>query len=357
VRFRIFNAGKNLSHLRFVCDCRFVNTTGRENAPKKNHKRFNSAITILLALTSLLISEATAVSENTKDWITGLPREPIHVKAWPDGKKVAICFIFYVEVWGFGHGPNFRPDMVARDPDVVDESFRQYAIEWGVPRVGRLFNEQGMPLSIALNALFPENHADVWKEFRSLVPKAPIIAHGINNSTELLPLKAGLDAQQAYIRRTLDLIEKDTGVRSRGWTSPSVYPNADTFSATTAEGITYSLDGMDSDVLSRLTTKSGQLILIPYPAVTVDMGQYLERLKQPSDIERLWIDYVTGLAREAEAHPDREATIVAIGIHPFVVGTPDGAEALRRVLENFKKQKLVWVTDVEAVLDASAEKQ
>lgn len=39
---------------------------------------------------------------------------------------------------------------------------------------------------------------------------------------------------------------------------------------------------------------------------------------------------------EAEAHPDREATIVAIGIHPFVVGTPDGAEALRRVLENFK---------------------
>jgi hypothetical protein len=40
----------------------------------------------------------------------------------------------------------------------------------------------------------------------------------------------------------------------------------------------------------------------------------------------------------------REATIVAIGIHPFVVGTPDGAEALRRVLENFKNQKPVWVT-------------
>jgi peptidoglycan/xylan/chitin deacetylase (PgdA/CDA1 family) len=247
--------------------------------------------------------------------------------------------------------------MVSRDPDVVDESFRQYAIEWGVPRVGRLFNEQGVPLSIALNALFPEDHPDTWKQFRSLVPKASIIAHGINNSTELLPLKAGLDAQQAYIRRTLDLIEKNTGVRSRGWSSPSVYPNADTFSATTAEGITYSLDGMDSDVLSRLTTKSGPLVLIPYPAVTVDMGQYFQRSKQPKDIEQLWIDYVSGLAREAEAHPDREATIVAIGIHPFVVGTPDGAEALRRVLENFKKQKLVWVTDTQAVLDAAGEKQ
>ena len=334
-----------------------MSRTEQENAPKNNRKGFGSAINILLALIGLLISAGPAASENTSDWITGLPREPIHVKAWPRGKKVAVCFILYVEVWGFGHGPNFRPDMVARDPDIVDESFRQYAIEWGIPRVGRLFNQQGMPLSIALNALFPENHPDLWNQFRSLVPKAPIIAHGINNSTELLPLGRGLDAQQAYIRRTLDLIEKNTGVRSRGWTSPSVYPNADTFTATAAEGITYSLDGMDSDILSRLITKSGPLVLIPYPAVTVDMGQYLERLKQPSDIGQLWIDYVTGLAREAEAHPDREATIVAIGIHPFVVGTPDGAEALRRVLENFKKQKLVWVTDVQVVLAAAGEKQ
>ena len=188
-----------------------------------------------------------------------------------------------------------------------------------------------------------------------MVPKAPIIAHGINNSTELLPLGRGLDAQKAYIRRTLDLIERDTGVRPSGWSSPSVYPNADTFAAAAAEGISYSLDAMDSDVLSRLATKSGSLVLVPYPVVTVDMGHYLERSKDPSDMERLWTDYVTELARDA-ASPDREATVVAIGIHPFVVGTPAGAAALRRVLENFKKQELVWVTDIQALLDASGEK-
>jgi hypothetical protein len=65
---------------------------------------------------------------------------------------------------------------------------------------------------------------------------------------------------------------------------------------------------------------------------------------------------VTELVREAEADPSREATIVAIGIHPFVVGTPAGAAALRRVLENFKKQKLVWLADVEAVLTAAGQK-
>jgi peptidoglycan/xylan/chitin deacetylase (PgdA/CDA1 family) len=297
-----------------------------------------------------------AASENAKDWITGLPREPIHVKAWPSEKKVAVCFVLYVEVWGFGHGPNFRPDTAARDPDVVDEAFRRYAIDWGIPRLGRLFNELGLPLSIALNALFPGEHPDIWKQLRSLAPNAPIIAHGINNSTELLPLGRGLDAQKAYFRRTLDLIEKDTSVRPRGWSSPSVYPNADTFAATAAEGITYSLDTMDSDVLSRLVTKSGPLILIPYPVVTVDMGHYLERSKDPSDMARLWTDYVTELAREAAAYPDRDATVVAIGIHPFVVGTPAGAAAFRGVLEDLKKQKLVWLTDVQAVLESAGER-
>ena len=94
--------------------------------------------------------------------------------------------------------------------------FVKYAINWGVSRVGRLFSDQGLPLSIALNALLPEQHPDVWKRFRSSVPKAPIIAHGLNNSTELLPLGRGLDAQKAYIRRTLDLIEKETGLRPHG---------------------------------------------------------------------------------------------------------------------------------------------
>ena len=304
----------------------------------------------------LFIPTVPAFSENGRDWITGLPREPIHVQAWPGAKKVAVCFVLYVEVWGLGHGPNFRPDTAARDPDVVDESFRQYAINWGIPRVGRLFSEQDLPLSIALNAMFLEQYADVWKQFRSLVPKAPIIAHGINNSTELLPLGRGLDAQKGYIQRTLDLIENGTGVRSRGWTSPSVYPNADTFTAAAAEGISYSLDAMDSDVLSRLAINSKSLVLVPYPVVTVDMGHYLERSKDPSDMERLWTDYVTELARDAAAYPDREATVVAIGIHPFIVGTPAGAAALRRVFENFKKQELVWVTDVEALLEAAGEK-
>jgi peptidoglycan/xylan/chitin deacetylase (PgdA/CDA1 family) len=306
----------------------------------------------VLVLLSMFICAPPAFSATKNDWITGLPREPINVKSWPLGKKVAVCFIFYVEHFGFGEGPNFRPDMLDRKPDVVDEGFRQYGIECGVNRVGRVFKEEGVPMSISLNALFPDQHSETWKLFRSLVPKAPIIAHGINNTTQLLPLGRGVEDQRQYIVKTLDMIEKGTGVRPQGWSSPSVYADADTFPACAAAGISYSLDAMDADTLSRLITKSGALVLIPYPPQPVDMGQYLPRHKEPRDIEHQWIDYVTELAKEAEQDPNREPTIVAIGVHPFVFGTPHGALALRRVLANLKSQKLVWLTDVQAVMDA-----
>ena len=106
---------------------------------------------------------------------------------------------------------------------------------------------------------------------------------------------------------------------------------------------------MDSDIISRLKTPNGPLVLLPYPVVTVDMGQQLARMKCPAEIETLWLDYVLELAAEARADPAREATTVVIGIHPFVVGTPDGAAAMRRVLSRLKKDDAVWLTDTDAI--------
>src|SRR5499427_8176884 len=290
------------------------------------------------------------LAQDAADWVTAFPRAPIPVAVWPAGRKVAVSFALFVEEFGFGQGPVFRPDLATRNPDLVNEAFRQYAIDWGVPRVSRLFKELDVPLSIVLNAEFPAKHASVWKEFRATQPNAPIIAHGMNNSNRGLPLGRGLAAQKAYIRETLDMIAGATGVRPAGWSSPSVYSNGDTMQAMADEGITYTLDQMDSDIISRLRTPDGPVVLLPYPVVTVDMGQYLARMKTPVEVEALWLDYVSELASESRSDPAREATTVVIGIHPFVIGTPDGSAALRRVLTHFKTEDAVWLTDTESIL-------
>src|SRR4051812_12291031 len=299
---------------------------------------------------------SATLAQDGIDRVTGFARAPVHVAAWPAGRKVAVSFALFVEEFGFGQGPVFRPDLATRNPDLVNEAFRQYAIDWGIARVGRLFKELNVPLTVVLNAEFPGAHASVWKEFRAAQPNAPIVAHGMNNTSHMLPLGRGLAEQRAYIRRTLDLIAGATGIKPTGWSSPSVYSNGDTMQAMAAEGISYNLDQMDSDIISRLKTPDGSLVLLPYPVVTVDMGQQFFKQKTAYEIETLWLDYVLELAREARADPAREATTVVIGIHPFVVGTPDGAAALRRVLMRLKMDDAVWLTDTEAMLKAASPK-
>jgi allantoinase len=316
---------------------------------KVRERGFVAGMVMLLAVQL----PSAALAQDGIDRVTGFPRDPVHVAGWPGGRKVAVSFALFVEEFGFGQGPVFRPDMVTRNPDLVNEAFRQYAIDWGIARVGRLFKELNVPLSIVLNAEFPGGNASVWKELRALQPNAPVIAHGMNNTSHQLPLGRGLADQKTYVRRTLDLIAGATGARPTGWSSPSVYSNGDTMQAIAAEGITYTLDQMDSDIISRLKTPDGSLVLLPYPVVTVDMGQQLARMKSPAEIEALWLDYVLEHAAEARANPTREATTVVIGIHPFVVGTPDGAAAMRRVLLRFKMDDAVWLTDTEAILKAA----
>jgi peptidoglycan/xylan/chitin deacetylase (PgdA/CDA1 family) len=315
-----------------------------------------SLVVASLALSFALNLASPASAQEGTDPVTRFRREPIHVVAWPGGKKVAVSFALFVEEFGFGQGPVLRPDLANRNPDLVDEAFRQYGIDRGIPRVGRVFKELNVPLTIVLNSEFPATHPSVWKEFRTSAPDAPIVAHGMNNTSRMLPLGRGIAEQKTYIRKTLDQIADATGVRPTSWSSPSVYSNGDTMQAMAAEGIVSTLDQMDSDIISRLKTPDGALVLLPYPTVTVDMGQYLARMKTAAEIEALWIDYVSELADEARADPGREATTVVIGIHPFVVGTPDGAAAMRRVLVQLKKDDRVWLTDTDAILKAAVPK-
>ena len=60
--------------------------------------RLRTGVAALLAVMTLLAAAGPASAADERDWVTTLPREPVKIAAWPGGKKVAVCFVLYVEV-------------------------------------------------------------------------------------------------------------------------------------------------------------------------------------------------------------------------------------------------------------------
>jgi len=113
-----------------------------------------ACITLLGGAAAALVGlhhSSAILAQESADWVTALPRAPVHVASWPAGRKVAVSFALFVEEFGFGQGPVLRPDLATRSPDLVNEAFRQYAIDWGIARVGLLFKELDVQISIVLN--------------------------------------------------------------------------------------------------------------------------------------------------------------------------------------------------------------
>jgi allantoinase len=88
-----------------------------------------SALVAVVTLMFAVQPPAAGMAPETTDPVTGFAREPIHVASWPGGKRVAVSFALFVEEFGFGEGPVFRPDVIGRNPDLVNEAFRQYATD------------------------------------------------------------------------------------------------------------------------------------------------------------------------------------------------------------------------------------
>src|SRR6202040_3755646 len=109
--------------------------SGWRMRPRNFIRLFVGAVNSIAAMALLLAFSSVTSAQDSTDRVTG--------------------FALFVEEFGFGQGPVFRPDLATRNPDLVNEAFRQYAIDWGIARVGRLFRELDVPLSIVLNAEFP----------------------------------------------------------------------------------------------------------------------------------------------------------------------------------------------------------
>lgn len=228
--------------------------------------------------------------------------------------------VINVECFDPGQGPTMQPLLAQWKPDPANQGFRDYGNRHGLQRLVEVFTSVGASFSVALNALALEREPWVWP---LLEPHNPgLIAHGLSNS-QLIPAGSGEDAEEAYVRETLDRIERITGRRPSAWLSPGFRVSERTPDVLARCGIRYSFDHTGSDDIVELP--SG-MKLFPYSMAANDFSLVYTRGLTSRQFSEELLDHVRQLVGEGKS-------VASLGLHTFLAGMPAYAYNLRRALE------------------------
>ncbi|MEV6149581.1 polysaccharide deacetylase family protein [Nonomuraea sp. NPDC052129] len=257
-------------------------------------------------------------------------REPIR---WPGGARVA----FYVGL-NVEHFMIDRPSTSINEatatlvPDPLNYGWRDYGPRVAIWRVMEVLDRHGIRASVLLNA-------DVCERYPQIVEAGNArgwawLAHGKNNST----LQADVDDERAYLTEVVDTIEKATGRRPRGWLGPALTETFQTPSLLAELGLSYVLDWTNDDQPYRLNVPG--MLSVPYSLELNDLGIFTMHGRSGADFVQMVKDQVDQLCAESA----ESGRVMALALHPFVIGQAFRAKYLDQALEYIANRPDVWLT-------------
>ncbi len=142
------------------------------------------------------------------------------------------------------------------------------------------------------------------------------------------------------IQRTLDILQKHTGQRPIGWLSPGFGQTFHSSDWLAAAGIKYTCEYPYDDEPTRLKTKHGPLVTLPYPIECQDVTTLAVQTQEAQYFATKCIDAFDQLYKESEKRPK----VFSIAIHPYAAGQAHAFKYLEQIYDHVLKQKgvLVW---------------
>ncbi len=266
-------------------------------------------------------------------------RAPIH---WPGGARVAVYIGLNVE--------HFLPDRPSTSiwpgtaeltPDALNYGWRDYGARVGIWRTIEALDRHGIRPSVLLNSAVIEHHpqivaAGVERDWAWL-------AHGQTNSI----LHTGFDVDEE--RRILAEIAEDiadaTGRRPRGWLGPGLTETANTPELLAELGFHYVLDWTNDDQPYPLTVPG--MLSVPY---SVELNDLLIFGKGFTGSE--FVQMVIDQYEQLHADSAESGRVMALALHPFVIGQPFRHKYLDQVLEYLAAQPDAWLTTSDEIAAA-----
>ncbi|MEK6601904.1 MAG: polysaccharide deacetylase family protein [Candidatus Binatota bacterium] len=269
--------------------------------------------------------------ENSRyDYSPIIKRKPLK---WPNGARVALWVCpnieyFYIDKplrGGFG-----APHL----PDVTGYTLRDYGSRIGVFRLMEVLDKHEIRASVLLNADVCKKQPEIIEQGNKR--KWEWLGHGLTNNLALNDYPP--EDEQRIIREVTETIASSTGKKPKGWLGPGLIETFNTPDLLAAEGYEYVCDWGCDDQPIPMRVKSGRMIVVPYEQGINDINIFLRRNHTPEEYLRMVCDQFDALYEEGA----RSARVMAIPLHPFIIGFPFRIRYLDKALEYICSHKGVW---------------
>jgi allantoinase len=268
---------------------------------------------------------------------------------WPGDAKIALWLIPALEWFPLDMaGKPFKPPgaLVTSYPDLRHYTLRDYGNRVGIFRVMQALDMFGLRASVAVNAAVAVRYPSL---LQACVERGwEVIANGLDMD-HLHYQGLAEDAERKLITDSLAILRQASGQKVRGWLSPAKSESFATLDLLAEAGIDYVGDWVNDDMPYALRTASRTIHNLPHPVDIDDYTILINNHHSEDEFTAALCDQFDVLYREAETQGGR---IMAIALHPWVIGQPYRIGALEAALAHITRHKGVWSATGAEILDA-----
>jgi peptidoglycan/xylan/chitin deacetylase (PgdA/CDA1 family) len=140
--------------------------------------------------------------------------------------------------------------------------------------------------------------------------------------------------ERVDIRKTREVILKATGKPPRGWLGPGLTETWKTPDLLVEEGYDYVADWVLDDQPVWLKTRTRPLLNVPYTQECNDVAMMLIQHHKASE----YSDRAFDQFEQIYADSAKSARVMALVVHPYIMGAPHRLKYFRRVLEVIRQK-------------------
>ncbi|MEM1111301.1 MAG: polysaccharide deacetylase family protein [Pseudomonadota bacterium] len=289
---------------------------------------------------------AYGMDHDRYDWSLLTARPKV---SWPGGKTLALWVNVCLQFYPLNQqGKPFPPPggMTMPYPDLRHFTLRDYGNRVGIFRVLKALDHYRVKPTFALQGRLAERNPYLVGLLKERGDE--ISAHGWHMDALHY---GGQDPaeEEELVKRTLGTLRDATEQAITGWLSPARNESEITPELLADNGVRYLSDWVNDDMPYPFRTERGPLWAMPLSNELEDRFILQSNLHSEQSYAEQVCDACDFLLKEAQSDGGR---ILALNIHPWMLGQPHRIGRLEQVLAHICSQQGVWSASAGEILDA-----